>query len=81
MYPENPNETRVIVGSMNTGYDKHQSWHYQDSNSQPVSSQMRVDSTRSRRRIWILILKWAFACFENRFWSGGEFHALAEATE
>ena len=38
MYPENPEETRVILGSMNMEYVSDPSSPNQDSNPQPVSS-------------------------------------------
>ena len=38
VYPENPDGTQVIVGSMNMGYDSNIQ-HCQDSNSQPILSQ------------------------------------------
>ena len=46
MYPENPEGTRVILGSMNMWYIR----HCQESNSQPVLSQVRADSTRPQYR-------------------------------
>ena len=48
MYPENPEGTQVIVGSMKHGiYIR----HCQESNSQPVPSQAGVDTTRPQWRI------------------------------
>ena len=43
MYPENPEETQVIVGSMNMGYISDTAGK---SNSQPVPSQAGADTTR-----------------------------------
>ena len=41
MYPENPEGTQVIVGSMNMGYTSDTA----ESNSQPVPSKAGVDTT------------------------------------
>ena len=49
MYPENPEETQVIVGSMNLVYIYIR--HCQESNSQPVPSQAGADTTRPQWRI------------------------------
>ena len=45
VYPENPEETQVIVGSMNMGLSDYIR-HCQASNSQPVPSQAGADTTR-----------------------------------
>ena len=50
MYPANPEEIKVIVGSMNMGY-KIYIRHCQEPNSQPVPSQVRADSTRPQWRL------------------------------
>ena len=50
MYTGNPEETQVIIGSMNMGYDIAYIRHCQESNSQPVPSQVYVDSTRPQWR-------------------------------
>ena len=47
MYPENPEGTQVIVGSMHMGYRYIR--HCQESNSQPVPSQ--ADTTRPQWRV------------------------------
>ena len=43
MYPENPERTQVIVGSMNMGYTYTR--NCKESNSQPVPSQAGADTT------------------------------------
>ena len=48
MYPENHEDTQVIVGSMNMGYIILYIRHCQESNSQPVPSQMGADPTKSQ---------------------------------
>ena len=48
MYPENPEGTQVIVGSMNMGYLYIYIRHCQESNSQPVPSQAGADQARSQ---------------------------------
>ena len=44
MYPENPEGTQLIVGSMNMGYIIY-IWHCQESNSQPVLFQAEANLT------------------------------------
>ena len=50
MFPENPEETRVIVGSTNMRY-LICIWHCQDSNSQSLPSQVHADSSRPQWRL------------------------------
>ena len=58
MYPENPEETQVILGSMNMGYVYIR--HRRESNSQPVPFQAGVDTTRPQ---WQIVEFWFLEIF------------------
>ena len=70
MYPDNPEETQGIIGSMNMGYNYIR--HCQESNSQPVPSQAGADTTRPQ---WLYLgyydqlfdFTWIFNCTDPYF--------------